>query len=216
MGKSYPYELMDSPQQLAKLKEWSEEVYQDMFSLREGSLSEADFWAKYGTRVAIVCLDMTGFTETAIRYGELSSLLRIFDVHRVCAPIFQHHKAKLMRAFADDLTAIFDDPHRALDAALEIHARIRLFNQSPQASAHPTDCCIGIGYGDVLAIGPNAAMGDEMNRSSKLGEDTARAYEILITQNTYEALRDRTDCAFTRVSADDLPFEYYSVQRLEK
>ncbi len=54
-------------------------------------------------------------------------------------------------------------------------------------------------------------MGDEMNRASKLGEDTARAYEILITQNAFDALKHRKDCTFTLVNSDDLPFPYYTV-----
>ncbi len=212
MAKPYPYDLMDAPRQLAGLGEWSEEVYLDMIALREGRITEGEFRAKYGTRVAILCLDMTGFTQAAILYGELNSLLRIFDVQRVCAPIFQHYGARLVRAFADDLTALFDDPNRALDSALEIHRRIRVFNESDNSTEHPAECCIGIGFGDVLAIGPNLAMGDEMNRASKLGEDTARAYEILITGNTYEAVKHREDCEFLAQNIDDLPFPYYEVR----
>jgi len=30
----------------------------------------------------------------------------------------------------------------------------------------PLQCCIGLGWGDVYAIGPNLAMGAEMNRAS--------------------------------------------------
>lgn len=212
MAKPYPYDLMDTPRQLAGLGEWSEEVYLDMIALREGRKSEGEFRAKYGSRVAILCLDMTGFTQAAIQFGELNSLLRIFDVQRVCAPIFQHYRARLIRAFADDLTALFDDPISALDSALEIHRRIRVFNESDNSTEHPAECCIGIGFGDVLAIGPNLAMGDEMNRASKLGEDTARAYEILITGNTYEAVKHREDCEFVAQNTDALPFSYYEVR----
>ncbi len=212
MAKPYPYDLMDTPRQLAGLGEWSEEVYLDMIALREGRISEGGFREKYATRAAILVLDMTGFTQAAIQFGELNSLLRIFDVQRVCAPIFQHNNARLIHAFADDLTALFDDPNKAMDAALEIHRRIRIFNDSDSSTEHPAECCIGIGFGDVLAIGPNLAMGDEMNRASKLGEDTARAYEILITGNTYEVLKHREDCEFLLQNTDDLPFPYYEVR----
>ena len=211
MAKPYPYDLMEAPRQLAELGEWSEAVYLDMIALREGRMAEEEFWAKYGAKVAILCLDMTGFTQAAIQYGEVNSLLRIFDVQRVCVPIFQDYGARLVHAFADDLTALFDDPNKALDSALEIHRRIRIFNESDNCTENPADCCIGIGFGDVLAIGPNLAMGDEMNRASKLGEDTARAYEILITGNTYEAVKHREDCEFKVQNKNDLPFPYYEV-----
>ena len=48
-------------------------------------------------------------------------------------------------------------PGTAVDAALEIHERVRRFNASPLASARPTICCAGIGFGSVFAISPNLA-----------------------------------------------------------
>jgi hypothetical protein len=61
----------------------------------------------------------------------------------------------------------------------------------------------------VYAIGPNLAMGDEMNRASKLGEDTARGNETLVTSNAYFALRSRPDVLFEQVASDDQLFPYY-------
>ncbi|MBI3992029.1 MAG: hypothetical protein HY342_02050 [Candidatus Lambdaproteobacteria bacterium] len=213
MAGDYPYELLEHPQELAAFGEWSEEVYRDFQACQLGRMSEAQFIAKHQARKAILVLDMTGFTEAAQKFGELASLLRIYDVQKVCAPIFRQHRAALIHAFADDLTVIFDDPGTALDVAFEVHHRIDVFNRSSLASAHPARCCIGIGYGDIFAIGPNLAMGDEMNMASKLGEDTARGGETLTTANVYKALRHRGDCTFQAQSSDDLIFPYYTVQR---
>ena len=211
MGETYPYPLLTEPTELAKLGEWSAELYRDFNAYRTGELTEAALRSKYVRRSAILCLDMTGFTQAAIKLGELESLLRIYDVQKVCGPIFRTYGARLSRAFADDLTALFDDPNDALSAALEVHRRIRRFNRSNLAGPNPAECCIGIGYGDVFAIGPDRAMGDEMNRASKLGEDTARANETLITENVYAAVQNRTDCQIVPVKSDDLPFPYYAV-----
>jgi hypothetical protein len=41
--------------------------------------------------------------------------------------------------------------------------------------------CIGLGYGDVLRIGDSDVFGAEVNAASKLGEDHARPYEIMVT-----------------------------------
>ena len=98
---------------------------------------------------------------------------------------------------------------KAVDAALETHRRIRLFNQSDLAGEHPTECCAGIGFGRVFAIGPNLAQGDEMNRASKLGEDIARANETLLTERAFEAVRHRDDLVFERQGQDDQPFSFY-------
>jgi class 3 adenylate cyclase len=213
MAEGYPHPLLTDPAELAAFGEWDDDLYRDFAQVRGGALSEEAFRHKYVVRRAVLCLDMTGFTEAAIRHGELHSLLRIWDVQRVCGPVFKEHGALLVRAFADDLVALFDDPAVALDAALEAHRRVRLFNASGLAVHDPADVCIGLGYGNVFAIGPNLAMGDEMNRASKLGEDTARAHETLITQNVYDAVSHRADCVFMPQNKDDLPFPFYSVTR---
>ena len=41
--------------------------------------------------------------------------------------------------------------------------------------------CVGIGFGKMLRIGDSDVFGAEVNAASKLGEDTAEAWEILVT-----------------------------------
>jgi len=48
-----------------------------------------------------------------------------------------------------------------------------------------------------------------MNRASKLGEDTARGNETLVTSNVYFALRNRSDVLFEQLASDDQLFPYY-------
>ena len=131
------------------------------------------------------------------------------------SPPLQDHGAELIRCFADDIVALFENPGTAIDAALEMHRRIEEFNASTLASAHPTVCCVGIGFGEVFAIGPNLAQGDEMNRASKLGEDIARGNETLITERAYGAIADRKDLAFERQDQDDQLFPFYRVSEIE-
>jgi len=205
----YPFALLEDPTVLAGYHEWREEVYRDLLDCQQGRMTEGGFRDKYVERVAILVLDMTGFTQAAMQAGELHALLRILDVQKVCGPVFEQYGAKLVRAFADDMTVIFTDPGIALDASLEIQRRIELWNAGPDAAGDPPLCCIGLGYGDVFAIGPNHAMGDEMNRASKLGEDIADGGEILLTEGVYDQVRHRTDCVFHHRSRDNMHFTYY-------
>jgi hypothetical protein len=205
----FPHPLLDLPAELASHQGWTEDVYRDLQAFRAGAMTRADLDAKYLHRKAILVLDLTGFTISCIDLGEAQSLLRILDAQSVCIPVLRSHDACLIRAFADDLVALFDDAGRAVDAAFEIHRRVQLFNTSGLASEHPAQCCIGVGFGEVYAIGPNLAMGDEMNRASKLGEDTARGTETLVTQNVYETLRHRPDLLFERLADDDLLFSFF-------
>ena len=152
---------------------------------------------------------MTGFTSSAMNVGELESLLRILDAQKVCIPVLKDFGAELIRCFADDMVAVFENPASAIEAAFEIHRRTALFNDSNQSSDHPTQCCIGIGFGKLFAIGPNLAQGDEMNRASKLGEDIARANETLLTERAFNALEQHTDFTFEIQNSDDQLFVFY-------
>ena len=212
---TYPHRLMEDIDTLASFKGWSKEVYQDFFRLQGGEIDESEFRAKYTWKRAILSIDMTGFTVSALKLGELPSLTRILDAQRVTIPVLQEYGAELIRCFADDIVSLFIDPGTAIDAALEIHRRVQLFNMSSLASEHPTVCCAGVGYGQVLAIGPNLAQGDEMNRASKLGEDIARGNETLITERVREAVATRKDVIFERQEHDDLLFPFYRVKEPE-
>ena len=206
---TFPHPLLDDIKALASYQGWSEEVYRDFLDVQSGRMTEEEFTEKYHWERAILSMDMTGFTASAMRRGELQSFLRILDAQRVAIPVMQEFGAKLIRCFADDIVALFEEPGAALDAAFEVHRRVRLFNESPLASGHPTQCCAGIGFGRVFAIGPNLAQGDEMNRSSKLGEDIARANETLITERVHAVVSGRRDVMFESQSHDDQLFPFY-------
>ncbi len=96
-------------------------------------------------------------------------------------------------------------------APCEVHRRIEFFNQSELAGKDPAQCCIGIGYGEVYAIGIDQAMGDEMNRACKLGEDIAKGTETLVTECAYDFLKERIDCKFQKQIHDQIPFPFYQV-----
>jgi len=209
MTKDFPHELLEDTLELSGYRGWSEDVYRDFLALQRGKLSDDDFHQRYKRQRAILTLDMTGFTSSAMKIGELESLLRILDAQKVCIPVLKDFGADLIRCFADDMVAIFDNPNAAVDAAFEMQRRVELFNTTALASNHPTRCSVGIGFGEVFEIGPNLAQGDEMNRASKLGEEIARANETLLTERAFEALKERTDILFTLQSSDDQLFPFY-------
>lgn len=135
-------------------------------------------------------LDTTGFTLTTMSDGELRSLLRILDAQKVCAgPAGAQCRAD----------TIFRPRHR----------RIELFNASEFAADDARECGIGIGFGDDLAVGPNLSQGTEMVQALKLGEDIARAKEVLVTERAFEALDHRSDVAFDEQKFDDQLFPFY-------
>lgn len=205
--KSFPFPLLDDARDLASFQGWSEEVYRDLLALRAGTLSESEFFRKYHWEKTIMVLDMTGLTRFTMEQGELAALLRIVEAHQVCLPVIRDGGADVIRSFADDLVALFDDTYQALVTAFEVHERLREFARHHDGPV--TQCCIGIGCGRVLRIGPNLAQGDEMNRASKLGEDIANGEETLVTENVRAALSDRAELRFEAAAGPDAPFPYY-------
>jgi len=205
----YPLALADDPDDLASLRMWDGNVYRDLLACRGGRMSQADFIAKHRYRTAILSLDMTGFTHASQDDGDLASLLRILDVHRVCLPIFQEFGAQKVRAFADDLYGTFAEPIRALGCAMEIHRRIEAFHAVQRADRDPCRCCVGLGYGPVFRLGPDLAMGHEMNLASKLGEDIAQGGETLLTESFHAAVRHLPGYRIERRSHPELTAPYY-------
>ncbi len=183
MSSKLPFPLLEDPIQLARYHGWREEVYVDLLALQRGDLSRNEFDSKYIREQAILVLDLTGFTQTTMDSGAVSGFLRILDAHKTCIPVLEEFHSHFIHTFADDIVALFDDAEPALDAAREIHERTRLRAELLSGGPPEAECCIGIGFGPVYTIGPNRAMGDEMNRASKLGEDTARGGETLATEN---------------------------------
>jgi hypothetical protein len=213
MSRHLPFPLLDLPEELASCNGWTQEVYRDLLAYQSGRISRAELDAKYLHRRAILTLDLTGFTARCLDGGQAQALLRILDAQRICVPVLRDCGADPIRAFADDLVALFEDPGRALDAAFEMHRRVALYAEQGLAGDDPVQCCIGIGYGDVYAIGPNLAMGDEMNRASKLGEDLARGGETLVTGGVVAALCQRRDVGFAPGPRHDNLFPYFVASR---
>lgn len=190
---------------------WSEAVYRDLLALKAGALTEQEFRARHQWRRAILVLDLEGFTRATEHLGDVPSLLRVLDAQEQCLPVLRKHGAVVLRCFADDMVALYENPEDALDAALAVRARFFRFLQRDPAERHLSRCCIAIGYGDVLAVGPNRAQGAEMNRVSKLGEDIAGPGDILLTDGARAALRERRSWRFERTSGKDAPFPYHRV-----
>lgn len=212
MAHEFPHALLEDPKALSQYAGWGEEVYADFLALQRGKMTEEEFDEKYLYRQAILNLDLTGFTISSMQMGSLAALLRIFDAQKVCIPVVREYGATFIRTFADDIVALFESPANALDASLEIHKRVHAFNHSDLAGPNPPEASIGIGYGDVYAVGPNRAMGAEMNRASKLGEDTACGGEILVTEGVHTELKDRNDVTFEPERSKELPFSFYRVR----
>ena len=211
MSAKVRFALLEEPMGLAKFQFCDEEVYEDLFAVQNGVLTEIDFNKKYQHEASILCLNMNGLTRTGLKCGSLFCLLLILDMQKIVAPVLKEYNAFHARAFADDFVALFENPKAALNAAFEIQRRIQLHNKEHRSRDEELNCSIGVGFGRIYSIGIDRAMGDEMNQVSKLSEDIARTSETLLTERAYTALQHRSDCNFIKRMDEEIPFIFYEV-----
>ena len=136
----------------------------------------------------MLVLDMSGFSRATRRYGIIECLLVIRRVRALTTPLVAKRGGDVVKAEADNLFCLFRSVEEAVTASREIvetleQARVAL----PQGEELYVS--IGIGFGPMLLIGAEDAMGSEVNLACKLGEDVADYGEILLTEAARAALR---------------------------
>lgn len=137
--------------------------------------------------VAILALDMVGFSRLTIEYGIIHYLAMIHQMQEAARPAITGNGGTLIKQDADDIFAIFDNPAAALESALDIFRAFDAVNSvvPPDRDVYGS---IGIGYGETLVIEGKDIFGSEVNIACKLGEDLAGKSEILLTRAAYEGL----------------------------
>ena len=164
-------------------------------------------------RVAILVLDMTGFSRTVARHGIIHYLAMIQQMEAAAVPAVVDNHGRVVKQEADNLLAVFDEPGDAVEASFDI---LRAFEAINSVVPEERDLkgCIGIGFGDALVIGDDDLFGHEMNLASKLGEDLAEASEILLTEAAFAALpAQRYLCSPRRYEVSGLAIDCFIVDR---
>jgi len=138
-------------------------------------------------RVAVLVLDMSGFSRLTIQYGIIHYLGMIVQMEVASRPAVLENHGRVIKVEADNLFAVFDNPDDAVEGALDILRAFRAVN-SVVPENRDLHGCIGIGYGDTLVLEEEDMFGCELNLASKLGEDLAGPGEILITAAAREAM----------------------------
>jgi adenylate cyclase len=167
-------------------------------------------------RIAILVLDLCGFSRLTAKYGIIRYLAIIHQMDTVARPAVADNGGVVIKQEADNLFAAFDTPADAVEAAVDI---FRAFDAVNSALPDERDLAgsIGIGYGDTLVIGGEDMFGGEMNFASKLGEDLAGEGEILITASAYAELDpDRYICVPRSFATSGVDISCYQLERVAR
>ncbi len=155
-------------------------------------------WDLFGEEWAIVFTDLSGFSRNVESFGIIHFLQTIYESERILVPIVDSFDGILLKIEGDSMMIIFRNPGKALKAVAGMQAACFNYNID-RADEERVLLCAGIGYGRVLRIGDSDVFGKEVNAASKLGEDTAKAGEILVTASVVEAVSTEKDFHFTEL-----------------
>lgn len=137
-------------------------------------------WNLFGEKWAILYTDLSGFSRNVANFGIVHFLQTIYESHRLLVPVIQKHNGILLKTEGDSLMIIHRSVDDAIQAAVAMQHATQSYNTA-QTAEEKVLLCVGIGYGDMLRIGDQDVFGAEVNAACKLGEDIAKANEILIT-----------------------------------
>jgi adenylate cyclase len=142
---------------------------------------------QFERELAILVLDMCGFSRLTMKHGIVHYLAMIRRMQRVALPRIAAARGTLLKTEADNVFASFRDVPEALAAAESIQAELALQNRGLPED-WDVHVSIGIGHGPLLLVGDHDAFGGEMNLASKLGEDLAQAGDVFLTERAYARL----------------------------
>jgi len=146
-------------------------------------------WDLFGDTWAVMFTDLSGFSRQVARFGIIHFLRIIHEQKRLLLPVVAAHDGILIKIEADSFLIIFRRAAGAVACAIEMQRACQQLNQR-RLPEEQVLLCVGIGYGRILRIGDIDVFGAEVNAASKLGEDTAKANEILLTAAARENCGD--------------------------
>lgn len=152
-------------------------------------------WDLFGETWSIMFTDLSGFSRNVAKFGIIHFLQTIHESERLLIPIIEDHDGILLKAEGDSLLVIFRNVTKALQASVAMQRTLLAYNKD-KSEEEKVLLCVGIGYGKVLRIGDVDVYGHEVNSASKLGEDTADAYEILVTPPVKDSAANQPEFAF--------------------
>lgn len=156
-------------------------------------------WDLFGEEWCVMFTDLAGFSRGVARFGIIHFLQTIYESERLLIPIIEEHDGILLKVEGDSFLVIFRNVHKALTASIEMQRRLEAHNlqRTPEEQVL---LCVGLGFGSVLRIGDSDVFGSEVNAASKLGEDIAKASEILVTNAVREASEDAEGLTFEEIA----------------
>lgn len=153
-------------------------------------------WDLFGDEWAVMFTDLSGFSRQVAEFGIIHFLQIIYEHKKLLLPIVAAHDGVLIKVEADSFLIVFKRANTALRCAIAMQHACQDINKRRRPEEQVL-LCIGIGHGRILKIGDVDVYGREVNAASKLGEDSAKADEILVTSAAKKGMEDVDGVGFS-------------------
>lgn len=150
---------------------------------------DARIWDLFGEVWCVMFTDLSGFSRNVAQFGIIHFLQTILEAERMLVPVIEDYDGILLKTEGDSFLVIFRNAQKAVLCAIQMQKTLQVHNQS-RSDEEKVLLGIGLGYGKMLHIGDTEVFGQEVNAASKLGEDIARAGDILATQAVIQQAQD--------------------------
>lgn len=170
--------------------------------LTEGSnheIIDKRIWDLFGETWCVMFTDLSGFSRGVAKFGIIHFLQTIYESQRILIPVLDEFDGILMKDEGDSLMVLFRNTNKAIQCAIQMQKACKRYNEG-RVLEEQILLCVGLGYGKILKIGDTDVFGSEVNAASKLGEDTAKAWEILVTSAVKENADETTDFDFEPIT----------------
>jgi class 3 adenylate cyclase len=161
-------------------------------------LIDERIWDLFGEDWAVMFTDLSGFSRRVAEFGIIHFLQTIHESERLLLPIIEDHDGILLKIEGDSFLVIFRNPRKALLCSAAMQGALAEYDAG-LADEDKVLLCVGLGYGRLLRIGDADVFGAEVNAASKLGEDRAKAWEILVTGAVREACEGMEGYSFREI-----------------
>lgn len=141
---------------------------------------DARIWDLFGEEWAVMFTDLSGFSSGVASFGIIHFLQIIYESQRLLIPCIDRHDGILLKVEGDSMLVIFRNVAKAIECAVAMQHACGKYSVA-RDPAEQIRLCVGLGFGRVLRIGDRDVYGTEVNAAAKLGEDIAKAGEILVT-----------------------------------
>ena len=148
---------------------------------------EAEIWNQFGAERTVLIWDMSGFSLLTRRHGIVHYLSMVRRMQEVTRPIVHQHGGSIVKFEADNGFAVFLKAEHGIRAAIKMNEAFEIENtRYPEEFDIRVSC--GLDHGKIILLEGQDFFGDAVNTASKLGEDTAKAGEILVSQTAIATL----------------------------